>query len=153
MYAYVLPLHSLVRWAVLLTGLVAVARGFAGWSRRRPWTVADERAGLWFTMALNLQFLLGLLLYLFLSPITKAAFHDFGAVMQNPALRFWTIEHIVGMVIGIALAHAGRGRIHKTGNDEHRHKLAAIFFTLSLLIIAASIPWPGTSNGRPLLRW
>jgi hypothetical protein len=153
MYSFVIALHSLVRWAVLIAGLLAVARGITGWRRRRPWTLADERAGLWFTISLDVQFLLGLTLYLFLSPITSAAFHDFGSVMGNAGLRFWTVEHVVGMVVGIALAHVGRGRIHKTGSDERRQKLAAIFFTLSILVIAASVPWPGMPYGRPLLRW
>jgi hypothetical protein len=153
MYSLVLPLHSLIRWAVLLTGLVAAFRGMSGARRRRPWTLADERAGLWFTICLDLQFLLGLLLYFFFSPITKAALQDFGGAMANSGMRFWAVEHVTGMLIGVVLAHVGRGRIHKTGHDDRRHRLAAIFFTLSLLAILASIPWPGLPYGRPLLRW
>jgi hypothetical protein len=153
MYSLVLPLHSLLRWAVLLTGLVAAFRGISGARRRRPWTLADERAGLWYTIALDLQFLLGVLLYFFFSPITKAALQDFGGAMANSGMRFWAVEHVTGMLIGVALAHVGRGRIHKTGNDDRRHRLAAIFFTLSILAILASIPWPGLPYGRPLLRW
>jgi hypothetical protein len=153
MYSFVLPLHSLIRWAVLLTGLVAAYRGISGVRRRRPWTLADERAGLWYTIALDTQFLLGLLLYFVFSPITRAAMSDFGAAMANAGMRFWVVEHIVGMFIGVALAHVGRTRIHKTGSDDRRHRTAAIFFTLSILVILASIPWPGLPYGRPLLRW
>ena len=72
MYGTVLLLHSLLRWAVLLTGLLAAVRAIWGWRSRRPWTLPDERAGLWFTISLDLQFLLGLLLYVALSPITVA---------------------------------------------------------------------------------
>jgi hypothetical protein len=153
MYDIALLIHSWNRWAVLVTGIVAAARGIAGWRRHKPWTLRDERAGLWFTIALDLQFLLGLLLYFALSPITWAALHDFGGAMGNSALRFWAVEHVFGTVAGIALAHVGRSRIHKTGNDGRRHRLAAVFFTIALLAILASMPWPGTPNGRPLLRW
>jgi hypothetical protein len=153
MYSTVLLLHSLVRWLVVASGLVAAARGIAGSQGRRPWSLADERAGFWFVMTLDLQFLLGLLLYFALSPITTAALHDFSGAMRIPAVRFWAVEHVTGMVIGIALAHVGRTRIHKSGNDTRRHRLAAIFFTLALLVILASIPWPGTQYARPLLRW
>jgi hypothetical protein len=31
--------------------------------------------------------------------------------------------------------------------------LTAIFFTLGLLAILVSIPWPGLPAGRPLLGW
>jgi hypothetical protein len=153
MYGTVLIIHSLVRWAVLLTGIFAAARGISGWRSRRPWTLPDERAGFWFLMTLDLQFLLGVLLYGVLSPITWAAFEDFGGAMRESVARFWAVEHAFGMVVAVALAHIGRSRVHKTGNDGKRHKLAAIFFTLALISILASIPWPGLKHGRPLLPW
>jgi hypothetical protein len=153
MYTTIILLHSLMRWAVLATGVFAAVRGISGWRSGRPWTLADDRAALWFTTALDLQMLLGLLLYVWLSPITHAAFQDFGSVMGNAGLRFWAIEHPVGMIVGIALAHIGRGRLRKIGPDARRHRTTAIFFTLSLLLIIASIPWPGGANARPLFRW
>jgi hypothetical protein len=156
MYTIVLFLHALLRWVVLAAGLFAAVRGISGWRSGRPWTLADDRAALWFTSALDLQMLLGLLMCFWLSPITTAALHDFGAAMSNSGLRFWAIEHPIGMILGIALAHVGRGKTKRStagmANDARRHRTAAIFFTLSLIIIAASIPWPGSPNGRPLLR-
>ena len=153
MYGTVLVLHSLLRWAVLLTGLFAAFRGISGWRSHRPWTLSDERAGFWFLTTLDLQFLLGLLLYGVLSPITWAAFQDFGGAMKDPVARFWAVEHAFGMIVAITLAHIGRSRVHKTGDDGKRHKLAAIFFSLAILIILVSIPWPGLRHGRPLLPW
>jgi hypothetical protein len=153
MYETILLFHSWLRWAVLLSGLVAAARGIAGWRRHKPWTLSDERAGFWFITTLDVQFLLGLALYLLLSPITRAAMQDFGGAMGNSALRFWAVEHLFGMFVGIALAHVGRSRIHKTGSDVRRHGLAALFFTLAIVAIIVSIPWPGVPNARPLFRW
>ena len=153
MYTTVILLHSLARWVVLATGVFAAVRGISGWRSGRPWTLADDRAAGWFTSALDLQMLLGLLLYFWLSPITTAALHDFGGAMGNSGLRFWAIEHPFGMIIGIALAHIGRGRLKRVTNDVKRHRTTAIFFTVALLIIVASIPWPGSPNGRPWLRW
>ena len=148
----VLTLHSWLRWLVLLTGFLAFGRAAAGASGRKPWKPSDDRAGFWFVMALDVQFLLGLILYAFLSPITRAAFGDFGAAMKNSGLRFWAVEHVFGMLIGVALAHVGRVRARKT-DSLRRHRVTAIFFGLALAAILASIPWPGTPNGRPLLRW
>jgi hypothetical protein len=152
MYAAVLTLHSWIRWLVLLTGLAAFGRAASGVSGRKPWRPSDDRAGFWFVMALDTQFLLGLLLYAFLSPFTHQAFGDFGAAMKNSGLRFWAVEHVAGMIIALALAHIGRVRTRKT-DSLRRHRVAAIFFGLALAVILASIPWPGTPNGRPLLRW
>lgn len=152
LYAAVLVVHSYLRWLVILAGLIAVGRALAGTFGRKRWTPADDRAGFWFVTALDLQMLLGLLMYVFLSPFTHQAFGDFGAAMKNSALRFWAVEHILGMVIGLVLVHLGRVRARKT-DSLRRHKVAAIFFGLALAIILASIPWPGSPAGRPLLRW
>ena len=152
LYTAVLVVHSYLRWLVILAGLIAVGRALAGTFGRKRWTPADDRAGFWFVTALDLQVLLGLLIYVFLSPFTHQAFADFGAAMKNSALRFWAVEHILGMVIGLVLVHLGRVRTRKT-DSLRRHKVAAIFFGLALAIILASIPWPGSPAGRPLLRW
>jgi len=119
---------------------------------RRAWTAGDDRAGQVFVGTLDLQLLIGLVLYFGLSPITRAAMQDFGAAMGNSMLRFWAVEHILGMVIAVALAHVGRVRVRKTTDPVRRHKLAAIFFGLALIAILATIPWPGMPAGRPLFR-
>lgn len=151
-YAAVLFIHSWLRWIVVLTGLAAVLRAVVGAAGGKPWTATDDRAGFWFSIALDVQFLLGLILYIFLSPFTHAAFRDFAGAMKNSAQRFWAVEHIVGMFIAIALVHIGRARLRKT-DPLRRHKVAAGFFVLALVVILASIPWPGMPYGRPLLRW
>ncbi|MEO6213461.1 MAG: hypothetical protein ABIP65_07515 [Vicinamibacterales bacterium] len=150
MYTAVLMIHSWLRWAVLVAGLLAVAR--AATAGGRPWTPADDRSTRWFTIALDVQVLLGLLLYFVLSPFTREAMGDFGAAMKTSGLRFWAVEHTFGMIIGAALAHVGAVRIRKAPMPR-KHRLAVIFFGLALLVILASIPWPGTAAGRPLFRW
>lgn len=152
MYSAALFIHSWVRWAVVLAGLYAFARSVLGASRRSSWTPADDRAGFWFVTTLDLEATFGLILYFLLSPLTASALHDVGGAMKDPILRFWGVEHTVGMIIGIALAHIGRARARKT-DSLRRHRVAAIFFGLALLVILASIPWPGSPHGRPLLHW
>ena len=150
LYSSALWLHSLLRWAVLLTGLVAWFRSIAGATAKRPWGPKDELWGLLFTVTLDLQFLVGLALYIFISPITKAAFQNFSVVMSEPIYRYWAVEHIAGMLIAIALAHVGRVRVRKATGDVRRHRLVMIFFGLALVIIVSSIPWPWFRIGRPL---
>ena len=152
MYTTLLAVHSWLRWAVLIAALIAIFRAVSGILGKRPWTPTDDRAGFWFVNLMDLQMLLGLIMYFFLSPITKAAMSDFGAAMESAGLRFWAVEHVFGMIVAIALAHAGRARTKKVRPDAARHKVAAICFVLALLAILISIPWPGTPNGRPLLR-
>jgi hypothetical protein len=151
MYPLALVLHSWLRWAILILGIIAVVRAIGGRSGR-PWTRTDDSVGKWFVATLDTQFLIGLLLYAWLSPITRVVFADFGGAMRNAGLRFWAVEHLVGMVIAIALAHVGRVKIRKAAGDSRRHTLAAIFFGIALIVVLASIPWPGMPAGRPLIR-
>jgi hypothetical protein len=150
-YSLVLTVHSWLRWLVLLSGVLAVGRAVTAGSR--PWLHSDDRAGRFFGISLDVQFLLGVLLYFVLSPFTRQALQDFGGAMGTPALRFWAVEHVFGMVVAVALAHVGRGRTRKAPTDRKRHRTAALFYGLALLAVLAAIPWPGMPNGRPLFRW
>jgi hypothetical protein len=153
MYLTVLLVHSWMRWVVILCALWAIGRALAGASSKRPWGPSDERAAKLFTITLDIQVLLGLILYFLLSPITRAAITDFGAAMKSSGMRFWSVEHVFGVVIGVLLAHRGRTRIKAVQDPVGKQRVAAVFFILSVLALLASVPWPGTPNARPLLRW
>ena len=150
MYGFVLNVHSWMRWVVIATCLSSLLR--AATAGGRPWTPADARASRIFVGALDLQILLGLLLYVFLSPFTRQAMSDLGTAMKVSALRFFVVEHLFGMLVAVALAHIGAVKVRKAPNDARRHRLVLIFFSLALLAVFASIPWPGTPGGRPLFR-
>ncbi len=153
MYSAALLLHSWVRWIVLIAGIIAVARAVTGMSGGKPWTKADDHATLHFTIALDIQTLLGLALYVWLSPITRVAFAGMGTAMPNPALRFWVMEHFVGMIMALALAHVGRVVIKRKTDAGDKHRLAVMFMGVAMLVILLSIPWPWGANPRPLFRW
>jgi hypothetical protein len=152
MYTAALALHSWLRWVVLALAVLAIVRAIAGSAGHRRWGPADDRAALFFMIALDVQLLLGLLLYFVWSPLTRAALADFGAAMGS-GLRYWAVEHVFGMLIGAILVHRGRARVRAIADPVAKHRVAAIFFGLALVAILASIPWPGMGNGRPLFRW
>lgn len=149
MYGVVLNVHSWLRWVVIIAALWTILRAWV--PGPRPWTQADDRSVRVFIIALDVQMLLGLLLYFVLSPFTRQAMADMGMAMKVAGLRFFAVEHTLGMVIAITLAHVGAARIRKAA-PERRHRIAAIYVVLALLAILASIPWPGLPAGRPLFR-
>ena len=152
MYSSALWLHSLLRWAVLFTGLVAWFRAIGGHTAKRPWTPKDELWAMLLSISVDIQFLIGLILYIFLSPITKMGLQNLGAAMRIGTARFFTVEHLLGMIIGIALIHVGRVKIKKSTDPVRKHRLAMIFFGIAIVVIIISIPWPGMPVSRPLLR-
>jgi len=152
MYSSALWLHSLLRWAVLLAALVAWLRAISGKTARRPWTPQDELWGLLLTISVDLQFVVGLVLYAFLSPIVRQGLQNFGAAMQVNVVRFFMIEHVIGMIAGIALVHIARVKIRKAADAERKHRLAMLFYGIALVLFIISIPWPGMPVSRPLFR-
>lgn len=141
MYSFILTLHNIFRWLVLIFGVLAVLRAFYGWFGKKEWAQIDDRLGLGFTSTMDIQLLLGLLLYFVFSPITKSAFQDFGAAMADSSLRFFAVEHFLMMVIAVIIVHVGRAFSKRATSAAGKHKRAAIFYTLGLLVVLASIPW------------
>lgn len=152
MYAAVLFLHSWLRYVVVGFGLWLLVLSFRGMRTDAPWSPHHERVHARFSAALDVQLLLGLALYFLLSPISAAAFADFGAAMKNAQLRFFGVEHFVGMLLAVAIAHVGRVRA-KRKQARARHRTTFIAQALWLVLTLASIPWPGLDVGRPLFRF
>ena len=87
-YEMTLMIHSLVRWVVVIAGIAAVIKAFAGWFGNRNWTSSDDRLGMLFTTFMDLNVLIGVFLYLILSPITRGAFQNMGDAMREQQPSF-----------------------------------------------------------------
>lgn len=146
MYPFTLGVHNAFRWIVLVLALVAAGRAYLGWLGGRPWAEMDSRAALLLTISIDIQLLLGIVLYVFFSPITRAALADFGAAMGSSDLRFFALEHALIMLLAVVFAHLGRALSKRAGEDSARHRSAAIWYSLALLMVVLGMPW-----GRPLL--
>jgi hypothetical protein len=129
------------RWLVLIVIVLAVVFAFIGWFNKRDWNKKDNITGLILTIFMDIQFLVGIVLYAFVSPLTKAAFNNFGAAMKNADLRFYAVEHILLMIIALVLVHIGRIKTKKAVAPWKKHRAATIFYGIALLLILAGIPW------------
>jgi hypothetical protein len=127
-----LGIHNLVRWVVLAAILFALFRAYSGWLGKKAWQATDRLAGMIFSIAIDVQLLLGIVL------IFVRGF----SVIQ---MRFY-MEHIVPMILAVVFAHVGSALSKKADQDVDKHRKAAIWFTVTLLLILISIPWT-----RPLL--
>ena len=141
MYSAVLSIHNIIRWIALILGILAAVRAYLGWFGNREWTVKDRKIGSYFTIAMDVQLLLGLLLYIFLSPTTRTAFQDFGAAMQVGDLRFFALEHPFFMVLAVVFAHLGSILSRKAEQTNAKFRWAAIWFSLSVLAVLLGMPW------------
>ncbi len=150
MYSTVLLIHSWLRWLALATALlatVAAARNQVAGDRSPA-----DRWSLFAMMALDVQMLLGLLLYLALSPFTAEAMRNMSAAMQNPQLRFWAVEHLTTMLSAVVIAHVGRVLARKAVTPAAKRSRLLICFGIATVLLLLGTPWPGMANGRPLFR-
>lgn len=141
MYTGLLHTHNLFRWLVLIALVLAVLFALVGWFGKREWSKKDNLTGLLLTIFMDIQFLVGLILYAFVSPIMKVAFNDFGAAMKNADIRFYAVEHILMMVIALVLVHIGRSKSKKAIANWKKHRIAAVYYGIALVIVLAGIPW------------
>jgi len=135
-----LIVHSVLRWLVLLAGLVAVARLANGYTRQLVYGAADERVSRIFVGLFDLQFLLGLILYA-TSSVTRDAMKNMAVSMQDPHTRFFVAEHPMMMFIALCVAHGSSIWARKSASDRVKFLRGALGFALALGLILAGIPW------------
>ena len=126
MQAFLVGMHSLWRWVVLIAVLVALVRGLIGWLRGGDWTGLDRQLSLLATTALDIQLLLGILLW-----ITERRWSD-GA--------FFAFVHPLVMIAAIAVAHLGSIRIRRETDAVARHRWLALSLLVVLILVTAAIP-------------
>ena len=146
-YSLILALHNIMRWVVLVLAVLALYRSISGWLQKKDWIETDRKVGVFFGISIDIQLLLGLILYLVISPWGIKAVVDQGMayVMGNSAYRFFVVEHIFYMILAMIFAHLGSILPKKVQDAAKKHQRAAIFFILAVVVILMGIPW-----GRPL---
>jgi len=140
MHSTLLLLHSYVRWLVLLAGLLTVGRMASGYTREKTFGPAETRATRIFVGALDLQFLLGLVLY-FVSPVTQGAMKGAADAMTDPHVRFFVAEHPLMMFLALCVAHGTSIAARKAPSNRTKFLRSAAGFAFTLGLMLAGIPW------------
>jgi hypothetical protein len=152
MYGLLRVIHGYWRWAVLVSGVVTLVRAVGAVRGPRAWTPGDERASRTFVGALDVQVLLGLLLYFGFSPFWPAVRDSFEFALRDRSARFFGMEHETAMLLGFVAAHVGRVRSRKATDPTVKHGAILVSTLVFFLFVSWAIPWPWRSIGRPLFR-
>lgn len=124
--------HSGLRYVVLALLLAAIYTAF---TKKSETNASYSKVYLWALIATHTQILIGLALY-FMSPKV-----DF-SMMSDKVFRFFTAEHITGMLIAAVLITIG----HRQAKNLN-HAKVLMYYGIGLIIILASIPWPFRNLG------
>lgn len=137
MYNFFVQFHSGIRWLILLAAVIVVVKSLIGLFASGSYTKFDKIIAIFFTMFMRVQFVLGVVLYFFLSPYTS----KFSFNMSDATERFWSVEHLLLMIFAIGAAEMGSKISRKSDDAQVKFKFQAIFFGISLLLILVGIPW------------
>lgn len=128
--------HSGLRWIVLLLLIITSVKAIAGLTGKKTYLPIDKRLASFTVMFFHLQVVLGFTLF-FANKWASAI-----GEMKDPVVRFFTIEHTLGMLIAAVLLTIGSAKAKRASSDEKKFKTIAWMFTISLLLVLAFIPWP-----------
>jgi hypothetical protein len=79
--------------------------------------------------------------------------HHYKEAVHEREIRFFGMEHSSMMILGIIVITISSILAKRQTNDKVKFKTLAIGYTLALLIILSSVPWPFSPLvSRPYLR-
>jgi hypothetical protein len=119
-----LLIHSVVRWAVVVFALIVLARLLIGWLQRRDFTPLDGKLTRWFTMAFDIQVLIGIV-YLVWSGIADGNWSHH------------RLEHAFLMLVALGVVHLSM-RWRKAG-DLTRFRNTFLSFAAGLAIVILGV--------------
>jgi heme A synthase len=123
--------HSGLRWVVLVLLIAAIVHAFM--KKDVGLDNQNRKLAMFAMISVHVQLLIGLVLY-FISP--KVQFG--GEMMSNTVVRFYTVEHLLGMLLAIAVITIG----YSKGKKTESFKPILIYYLIGLVLILVSIPWP-----------
>lgn len=123
--AFTLPIHSLVRWVVIILAVFALVKFAAGWLGKGKVTDFDKQIATWYAWGVTAQFALGILNLL--------AVVGLGTFAPGKHM-----EHAVYGLVITALAHMLPMR-KDSRPDESRFRTSVIMVAVSLLVALLSV--------------
>lgn len=145
---FLLTLHNTWRWVVLVIAILTVVTAWLGWLGKRSWSDRDRRLGSLTAISMDIQLLLGFLLYFLGEWGFKVLRQGMEVVRSSADYRFFALEHLAVMLVAVVFAHLGSILPKKVADSTAKYRRAAIWFTLMLLLLFFGTPWVQ----RPLLR-
>ena len=144
MFAVLLQVHSILRWVILLLLLLSIIQSFIGWLKHRELREGDTKLWLFTMISAHTTLLIGLILLFFgRFGILSSGLPEGVELMKDKFYRFFWVEHPTGMLVATILITMGRGIVKKQITDPLKYKRAFWYFLVALIIILATVPWPG----------
>lgn len=138
MYNGLVHAHSGLRWIAIFLLIFAIIKFFSGKAGNKTFSPRDKKTALFSMIVLHLQLVIGLALYFM---------GNFPGLMKERGMgdtyaRFYGMEHILMMVIAIALITFGYSSAKRMSMDTKKFSRLSYTYLIGFILIMAAIPWP-----------
>lgn len=152
MHQLLLQIHSITRWLVLLSLIVAIYTAYNGYSKQLVFSKRMNLVRHWTATIAHIQLILGMILYT-QSPVVKYFWSNFKTAIKNIDSTFFGIIHLVFMITAITFITIGSSLSKREQENAKKYKIMWKWFALALLFILLAIPWPFSPLAhRPFIR-
>lgn len=134
-------LHSSNRYLVLGLIIIAIVDAIIAMAGGKDYTKSSKIFALLALIFSHIQLLVGLALYFIGDKGINHILNTEG-FMGIAAARFYAVEHLVGMLIGITLVTLGYSKAKRIEESAKKYKTILTYFGIGLVIIFVMIPWP-----------
>lgn len=149
---FLVSLHSILRWLVLVSLILAIFRSYSGFTKDTIFTKTDNSIRHWTATIAHVQLVVGMTLYI-QNPVIKYFWANFKEMSQQLDVLFFGIIHIFLMLVAIILLTIGSAMAKRKANDKEKFRTMLLWFSLALFIISIAIPWPFSPlANRPYIR-
>jgi cytochrome b561 len=138
LYTAIKHSHAGLRWVVLILLIAAIAKAFS--KRKTGEIYTKDKLALFALISVHIQLLLGLLLYLWLSPYGIVAEPLEGGGSSIAA--YYNYVHWWTMLIAVILITVGYSKAKRQAELNKGWKTIAVHYLVGLIIMLAGIPWP-----------
>lgn len=121
---FVLVLHSIVRWLIVVAGVLGLGKFLMGWLRNSGFTKMDRGLSAGFSGLMDLQVLLGFLLF-------------FWSGLAGGGFAMYRIEHMVTMLVAAVVAHLPS--FMKKAQNQFAVRILAIVGALVLVFLGVAL--------------
>ena len=130
--------HSLLRYFILIALVVVIVNSLMGMMNRTALGLWDNKFSLYALIFTHMQVVVGVILYFMnLSQNRLVQFNE--STMKNAGLRYWTVEHLFGMLVAVVVITLARTSAKRMADDTAKHKRLFIFNLIALAIIVITI--------------
>lgn len=127
MQQFLLMAHSGWRWLVFVAAVLSLGYGLWGWLTNQRWQPTARKILLFATIAVDIQWLLGIVLY-----IARSGWQ----AQYGTAARF---EHPFIMTLAFVAMHVANARAKRATADRSRYQIMALGTLVAVVLVVVGI--------------